>query len=351
MEGKYKDAIIRDGEIDKLVEVDTGAALEILAQKGQWDQVFEAASMQSPELLHKYVAQRAAHLLKSHSPIQALRLYMQYGALPIPQYFNLYLKLSETILNSDETYNEYKYLSQLRSVLYELCKSLDLSTASGLKFRKYLEATHYSAVRYGCHEFSGLTGIITKTSITLIRYSDILLPDRCYYNAGIDARSSGLTSEAFIFLNHFLDLEECIEEGDSNILDVDDLRVTDFPLEVPLPATLSMTKEQREEAKEWVLAISMDQKVEQGLPIDQRGVYIGSLTSSISNSIPLQECTLTGYPIRGPVIKFEKSNRVTDRDDWTKLVNVARQTSSDSPLNDIILFIQDWCGAVPTYSF
>lgn len=52
-----------------------------------------------------------------------------------------------------------------------------------------------------------------------------------------------------------------------------------------------------------------------------------------------------------PVIKFEKSNRVTDRDDWTKLVNVARQTSSDSPLNDIILFIQDWCGAVPTYSF
>ncbi|KAI4488597.1 hypothetical protein M0802_011487 [Mischocyttarus mexicanus] len=352
LEGKYKDAIIRDGEIDKLVEVDTVAALEIFAEKGQWEQVFEAANMQSPELLHKYVAQRAANLLKSQSPIQALRLYMQHGASPIPQYFNIYLKLSETILNSDDTNNEYKYLSQLRSVLYELCKSLDSSTPSGSKFRKYLEATHYSAVRCGCSEYSGLNGIKTKTSISLIRYSDILLPDRCYYNAGIDARSSGLTSEAFIFLNHFLDLEECIEEGDSNILlDVDDLRVTDFPLEVPLPANLSMTKEQREEAREWVLAISMDQKVEQGLPIDQRGIYVGSLTSSINNSISLQECTLTGYPIRGPVIRFEESHRVTDRDDWTKLVNVARQTSPDSPLNDIIAFIQDWCGAVPTYSF
>ncbi|XP_046838206.1 intraflagellar transport protein 172 homolog [Vespa crabro] len=351
LEGKYKDAMIRDGEIEKLVEVDASAALEMLAQKGQWDQVFEAASMQSPELLHKYVAQRAAQLLKSHSPVHALRLYMQYGALPIPQYFNLYLQLSETVLNSDETYNEYKYLSQLRSILFELCKNLESSSASGAKFHKFLEASHYSAVRCGCRSFTGLSGIVTKTSITLIRYSDILLPDRCYYDAGMDARSNGLTSEAFIFLNHFLDLEECIEEGDSNILDVDDLRVTDFPLQVPLPANLSMTKEQREEAREWVLAISMDQKVEQGLPIDQRGIYVGSLTSSMSNSIPLQECTLTGYPIRGPVIRFEENNRVTDRDDWTKLVNIARQTSPDSALNDIILFIQDWCGTVPTYSF
>jgi len=191
-----------------------------------------------------------------------------------------------------------------------------------------------------------------KVSISLLRHTDVLHADRCYYEAGIAARSASLLSEAFIFLNHFLDLEECIEEeGDGNILDVDDLRVTDFPLEVPLAERLSVAADQREEAREWVLAVSMDQKIEQGLPVDQRGVYVGSLTSSTSSGMPLQQCTITGYPVRGPVIKFEETGRVADRDDWTKLVHTARQTSLDSPLNDILVFLQKWCGTAPKYSF
>jgi len=189
-------------------------------------------------------------------------------------------------------------------------------------------------------------------SVSLLRHTDVLHADRCYYEAGITARSAGLLSEAFIFLNHFLDLEECIEEeGDGNILDVDDLRVTDFPLEVPLAERLSVAADQREEAREWVLAVSMDQKIEQGLPVDQRGVYVGSLTSSTSSGMPLQQCTITGYPVRGPVIKFEETGHVADRDDWTKLVHTARQASPDSPLNDILVFLQKWCGTAPKYSF
>lgn len=143
-----------------------------------------------------------------------------------------------------------------------------------------------------------------KASVTLLRYTDLLLADRTYYDAGIEARTAGLHSEAFVFLNHFLDLEECIEEGDSTVLDVDDLAVTDFPTEVPLPQSLSMTAEQREEAREWVLAVSMDQKVEQTLPVDHRGVYTGSLSSSSAESAALQGCILTGFPVRGPVIRF-----------------------------------------------
>jgi hypothetical protein len=34
-------------------------------------------------------------------------------------------------------------------------------------------------------------------------------------------------------------------------------------MEIPLPASLHISSQQQEEAKEWVLAISMDQKVEQ----------------------------------------------------------------------------------------
>jgi hypothetical protein len=34
-------------------------------------------------------------------------------------------------------------------------------------------------------------------------------------------------------------------------------------MEIPLPASLHISSQQQEEVKEWVLAISMDQKVEQ----------------------------------------------------------------------------------------
>ncbi|XP_066588134.1 intraflagellar transport protein 172 homolog isoform X2 [Prorops nasuta] len=348
LDEKYKEAIIRDGQMDRLVEVDVSAALELLARKGQWNQLFEAASVQGADVLEKYLTQRAAQLLKSGSEIQALQLYVQYGAPPIPQYYNLYLQLSETILNSEECYNDYRYLSQLRTVLHQLWKDMKPSSNKD-RVAKLLEVAHYSATKSACQPFPPLSDLIVKLSITLLRYSDILVVDRCYYEAGIHCKAAGRRSEAFVFLNHFLDLEECIEEGDSNILDVDDIRVTDFPLEVPLPPALSMTKEQREEAREWILAISMDQRVEQGLPIDQRGVYQGSLTCPANSAGTLQACVLTGYPIRGPTITFEENKRVADRDSWNKLINTARQAPPDSALNDILVFIQEWCGNAPSY--
>ncbi|KAL0119649.1 hypothetical protein PUN28_007825 [Cardiocondyla obscurior] len=345
LEEKYRDAMTNESEMEKLAEVDGNAALEMLARKGQWNQVFDIASSQSSEVLQRFVARRAAQLLKNDAALQALQLYAQYGAPAISQNFNLYLQLAENILNA--TQQEYRYLAQLRDVLHGLYRS-----SSSEKFARFLEAAHFAAVKYGCHSFPALSGIVLKVSVSLLRYTDILHADKCYYEAGIAARTAGLVSEAFVFLNHFLDLEECIEEeGDGNVLDVDDLRVTDFPLEVPLPEKLAIATDQREEVREWVLAVSMDQKIEQGLPVDQRGVYVGSLTSPTNSGVPLQQCVITGYPVRGSVVKFEEPNRAADRDDWTKLINTARQAPTDSPLNDILIFLQDWCGMAPKYSF
>ncbi|XP_011866841.1 PREDICTED: intraflagellar transport protein 172 homolog [Vollenhovia emeryi] len=346
LEEKYRDAMTNEGEMERLAEVDGNAALEMMARKGQWSQVFDAASSQSPEVLHRFVARRAAQLLKNDAAPQALQLYAQYGAPAISQNFNLYLQLAESILNA--TQQEYRYLAQLRDILHGLYRS----SPSSEKFERLLEAAHFSAVKHGCRSFPTLSGIVVKASVSLLRHTDILHADRYYYEAGVAARTAGLLSEAFVFLNHFLDLEECIEEqGDGNVLDVDDLRVTDFPLEVPLPEKLALTTDQREEAREWVLAVSMDQKIEQGLPVDQRGVYVGSVTSPANSGAPLQQCVITGYPVRGPVIRFDETSRVADRDDWTKLMNTARQASPDSPLNDILVFLQDWCGTAPKYSF
>lgn len=112
LEEKYRDAMANEGKMEQLAEVDGNAALEMMARKGQWSQLFEAASLQSPEVLHRFVARRAAQLLKSDSAPQALQLYVQYGAPAISQNFNLYLQLAESVLNATQQEYRYEVLSQ-----------------------------------------------------------------------------------------------------------------------------------------------------------------------------------------------------------------------------------------------
>ena len=50
--------------------------------------------------------------------------------------------------------------------------------------------------------------------------------------------------------------------------------------------------QQHEEIREWVLAVSMDQQIEQVLPRDSRGAFEASLVSS--DGVRLQPCVITG---------------------------------------------------------
>jgi hypothetical protein len=52
-------------------------------------------------------------------------------------------------------------------------------------------------------------------------------------------------------------------------------------------------QQQHEDIKEWVLAVSMDQKVEQSLPKDERGTYEASLVAT-DTGIRSLPCVITG---------------------------------------------------------
>ena len=94
------------------------------------------------------------------------------------------------------------------------------------------------------------------------------------------------------------------------MLDNSDFTNTDIPFEIPLPEKPFMTvneylsninytlpslsqEDQREEVKEWVLAVSLDQRVEQSLPKDERGTYVASLSCPHTGVTSLP-CILTG---------------------------------------------------------
>lgn len=68
------------------------------------------------------------------------------------------------------------------------------------------------------------------------------------------------TNLAFVFWNRYLDLSDAIDEGSLDMMDNDDFQNTDIPAEFPLPGKHFLSEEKREEVREWVLAVSMDQR-------------------------------------------------------------------------------------------
>ena len=139
--------------------------------------------------------------------------------------------------------------------------------------------------------------------ISLLRHTDILPADRAFYEAGQACRNISWDNMAFVFLNRYLDLYEAIEERSLDNLDNTDFADTDIPFEIPLPEEPFLDERQHEEIKEWVLAVSMDQKVEQQLPIDERMTYEGSLVAAGSVS---PACVVTGYPVLSSRIDFAR---------------------------------------------
>jgi len=149
----------------------------------------------------------------------------------------------------------------------------------------------------------------------------------------------------------YLDLYEAIEEGNTDSLDNTDFLDTDIPLEVPLPEFPHLPKDKHEAVKEWVLAVSMDQKVEQILPMDERMTYEASLTTA-NTGTTYPACVITGYPVLGGKIEFARG-MMANKEDWNKFIMTAKMVS-DPEIQDVVKFISSWCGlggAAPSFSF
>ena len=135
------------------------------------------------------------------------------------------------------------------------------------------------------------------------------------------------------------------------MLDHTDFADTDIPFEVPLPETPHLNQREHEAVKEWVLAVSMDQKVEQSLPKDERMTYEASLVAARTGT-ESAPCVMTGYPVIGSAMEFARGS-VAIKEEWNKFIMVAKMVS-DNEVQDVMKFVGTWCGlggAQPSFSF
>lgn len=161
----------------------------------------------------------------------------------------------------------------LRTFLYELVMAIRSAEQRDPnaedRFEQLLLIAHYYATRAACREVAALHSVGIKISVALLRYTELIPVDKGFYEAGMDLRSVGRDSEAFVLLNHYLDVCDAID-GAENLVDHLNLAATDFPSSVPIPAAMHLQNEMHvhEDIRDWILAISMDQKVDQVSELD-----------------------------------------------------------------------------------
>lgn len=220
-------------------------------------------------VMHKYLALYATHLIQNRDSVSALQLYLQYGAPALPQNYNIYMRIAFDCLALREADGVHVW-KDLRNFLFQLTQSMKAESRDDtdeihVRFEQLLLVAHYYATRAACREVPSLHQIAVKISVAILRYTEFIPVDKAFFEAGMDLRSMNRECEAFVILNHYLDICEAIDEGSGNLVDHSDFTVTDFPSSVPIPEQMHLHDEPNihEEIREWILAISMDQKINQ----------------------------------------------------------------------------------------
>ncbi|XP_005107698.1 intraflagellar transport protein 172 homolog isoform X2 [Aplysia californica] len=352
---KYKDFCRDQGKAEDLASVDVIGALDLFAEKGEWDKCLQTAEQQNPKVLHKYVALYATHLIKNNNSMAAMGLYAKYGTPANPQNYNIYKRIfTDMIAKRDLSKPEaYQSWAELRDMMYDLnenmAKSSEARSPQHEEFERMLLIAHYYAVRSAALGQKSLESVAGKLSVSLLRHTDVVPADKAFYEAGMTCKTLGWENMAFVFLNRYLDISEAMEEGTLDMLDHSDFQETDIPFEIPLPDKAFLTSQQHEEVREWVLAVSMDRQIEQILPKDERGTYEASLLAT-DTGIRSMPCVVTGYPVLRNKVDFKDPNRAACKEDWNKLL-MATKVSHSPELQDVLKFIGQWCGTTPNPSF
>lgn len=351
----YKDHLKNKGKVDLLVGVDVMAALDMYAEKGQWEKCIDIASKQNFKILHKYCALYATHLIKEGQVEKVLDLYVQHGIPARPENFNIYKCMFLELMNLQDrnSATAYGMWANLRDVLHLLCENLSKSSEANSPahevFEQMLVVAHYYATRSAAQGIEQLTSLTAKLSISLLRHTELIPADKAFYEAGLAAKAISSENMAFIFLNHFLDLADSIEEGTLDTLDHTDFQGTDIPFEVTLPSKLHVSEEKKEQIRDWLLTVSMEQRLDPVLPRDERNAYEASLLDA-NTSIRSLPCVITGYPVLHDKIEFKSPGMAANKDDWNKFL-MSTKTTHSPECQDVLNFISRWCGGLPSAGY
>eukprot|EP01038_Epipyxis_sp_PR26KG_P006699 gene6699-9188_t len=337
VDAAYQNHLVSKGDTDELVEFGkSDVALDVLAQKGNWERLWEVASKERlpASALGKYVLMRVDQLLRDGGNAQldeAVKTLTKRQGPTTDAAAVTYRRLVSRILSRsqhEETSEHTSTVSNLREIMYRLANQYRATAGSDKKINgeilEMLMAVHYQNMLYTTRTM-GLKEIAAKCSVTLLKYPTFIPQDKAFYQAGTTCKEYGNINLAFLLLNRYVDLTEAIDypKDAANYLDNSEFSEADaIPLnDAPLPGKHYLDSEDdREEVRTWVLSVVTDSSIEQRLPPREQSkntLYEGLFSSDRPT------CIVTGYQIH-PADMLEVNNSTAIRKDWNAYVVKSR---------------------------
>jgi len=288
--------------------------LQELGQRGDWERCLEVAQSLGQEGLERYVTMHTTALLKQGQPEEAVHVFCKHatpvGNLPV------YKQVAKEVLgrNRSTTALEGTWLPavrELREVLYKLWSAIraapDVDRADLNDIERLLHCAHFLCLHAAVKGKGGpMAELEQKLATALVRYCDILPADMVFYEAGQACKAVNKLNQAFVFTNRFLDICDAMEEADSSsMIDNADYEATDIPFDFNIPDKRAYLNEsEREAVREWVLTLSMDQKVEPVVSTVKcykcsMPIYEANLSCPKCNT-KFKTCCVTGFPVPRP---------------------------------------------------
>ncbi|KAJ3373895.1 hypothetical protein GGF31_008780 [Allomyces arbusculus] len=355
----------RQGAADALAAIDVDAACQVHAQKGNWEACLAAAAQNANAdrgaLLQRYLMLFANQMLMGAqpNPEALLKVLAQYGAPTTPAFVDMYAALCAKVLADDGS------IAMVQAVRDLLKKIVAVQGGASFppEFTAYLVVAHLQFMRKYCEQkltsgaaASGgapLAQYRAMHAVSLLRYRELPIPiDRALFQAGMACQAAAGTSAsstdppspmarlAFALLNRFLDVAEAIEDAaaDTSVPTTEWIAQLNAPgtpgAEIApvfaLPPAPAVNDEDRERARDWVLAWSVQRRTSAAEP-DRRAceacgtkVAASALACGACRAT-CEPCIVTGFPVLKNATRCGGCGMAANKDDWNRFVVQEKQ--------------------------
>eukprot|EP01017_Pseudomicrothorax_dubius_P046139 TRINITY_DN8090_c0_g1_i2.p1 TRINITY_DN8090_c0_g1~~TRINITY_DN8090_c0_g1_i2.p1 ORF type:complete len:616 (+),score=184.35 TRINITY_DN8090_c0_g1_i2:67-1848(+) len=320
----YKQHLVATNQAEDLVvHGDVGRGLDMLADRGDWQQCFDLAKQQGGDILNKYLLRYAKQTMEAGRFGETVAAFAKFGPPITNSFHGLYKKLSmEIFVEADPS-----EIANLKVVLFRVTNQIkdDANTLAVRELTRFANCAHLAHLRKLINDKKNLGELYAKLCISLLRYCDLMSIDRLFYDAGMACRRINWLPMAFVLLNRYLDIYEVIEDPDNNNMgDNSDFQTADIPspFDVPLPEKNFVKEKEKEELRDWLLQTSINQKTEMTLnhrPCEKCGtkIYEAALTC-FKCKTSWEPCIVSGYPLgKGPIANCRSCGRGALKDAWS----------------------------------
>jgi len=313
-------------------------ALEELSAAGRWQEVLELAAKTGESQLNRHGARFLRNAVSSEEPSEAgkaVLLMSRFGAPAVASESDSYQRLLRLVLGGTKSEHPGDdAILALREVLYSVVSRLRKPGTDAAddpramaRMDRLLLCSHYAAMRVSAIR-QGLKDVALQLSIALLRYCDLVPPDRAYFEAAELAKEQGKSGLGFVLTNRLLDIFEAIDDQDISMITNDEFEDTDLPppSTFRLPRRRYLSKAEEEKLRNWALQGSM--RDDSALTL-QPGDIPGKEQSG------WQKCVASGLPVAAKdMVRCSACESQAVRSAWNAVVSVRKACP--------------WCGAAQT---